>query len=44
MEEKAKIAQLEGEAALTMEQQKSETQAKMFQFQREITRGRKPRG
>ena len=38
LEEKVRIAELEAEATLTMEQQKAETQAKIFQPQREVVR------
>ena len=40
LEEKARIAELEAEATLLMEQQKGETQAKMFQLQREVVRAK----
>ena len=40
LEEKARIAKLEAEATLMMEQQKAETQAKMFQLQREVVRAK----
>ena len=38
LEEKARIAELEADATLMMEQQKAETQAKIFQLQREVVR------
>ena len=38
LEEKARIAELEAEAKLMMEQQKAETQHKMFQLQWEVVR------
>ena len=40
LEERARIAELEAEATLMMEQQKAETQAKMFQLQREVVRAK----
>ena len=40
LEEKARIAELEADATLMMEQQKAETQAKMFQLQREVVRAK----
>ena len=40
LEKKARIAELEAEATLMMEQQKAETQAKMFQLQREVVRAK----
>ena len=40
LEEKVRIAELEAEATLMMEQQKAETQAKMFQPQREVVRAK----
>ena len=40
LKEKARIAELEAEATLLMEQQKAETQAKMFQLQREVVRAK----
>ena len=36
LEEKARISELEAEATLMMEQQEAETQANMFQLQREV--------
>ena len=40
LEERARIAELETEVTLMMEQQKAETQAKMFQLQREVVRAK----
>ena len=40
LEEKAKIAELEADATLLMQQQKAETQAKMFHLQREVVRAK----
>ena len=40
LEEKARIAELEADATLTTEQQKAETQAKIFQLQREVVRAK----
>ena len=40
LEEKAKTAEPEADATLMMEQQKAETQAKMFQLQREVVRAK----
>ena len=40
LKEKARIAELEADTTLMMEQQKAETQAKMFQLQREVVRAK----
>ena len=40
LEEKARTAELEADATLMMEQQKAETQAKLFQLQREVVRAK----
>ena len=40
LEEKANIVELEAEVTLLMEQQKAETEAKMFELQREVARAK----
>ena len=40
LEEKAKIAELEAEATLLIEQQKAETHDKMLELQREVARAK----
>ena len=40
LKEKARIAELEADTTLMMEQQKAETQAKMFQLKREVVRAK----
>ena len=40
LEEKARIAELEAQIKLMIGQQKAETQAKMFQLQREVVRAK----